>query len=106
MLTFANRDSKYIPTKVVLNNWGRAMIVGFAGQGYQARDGSSHASTQDRGHYVDTLEEGSTIRRRTSEIASSLSVKRTQAIPQVFLPGGGQSVFATLGFEGEYLVSC
>src|ERR1022692_927177 len=28
MLSFANRDSKYIPTKVVLNNWGRAMIVG------------------------------------------------------------------------------
>ena len=47
----------------------------FASQGDEAGDGSSHARTQDRSHYVDTLEEGRTFRRRTFESASSLSVK-------------------------------
>ena len=52
-----------------------------AGQGHEAGNGSPHARTQDRGHHVDTLEERRTFRRRTSEIASSLSVYRNQANP-------------------------
>src|SRR5215469_17052277 len=52
-----------------------------AGQGHEAGYGSPHAGTQDRGHYVDTLEKRRTFRHRTSEIASSLSVYRNQASP-------------------------
>jgi hypothetical protein len=35
----------------------------FAGQGHEARDGWSDAGAQDRGHYVDTVEERRTFRR-------------------------------------------
>src|ERR1700740_874270 len=57
-----------------------------AGQGNEAGYGSPHARTQDRGHYVDTLEERRTFRRRTSEIASSLSVYRNRAGPGLLTP--------------------
>src|SRR5579863_9188664 len=59
-----------------------------AGQGDKAGYGSPNAGTQDRRHYVSTLEKRREFRRRTSEIASSLSARRTQAIDQVDLPDG------------------
>ena len=47
---------------------------GFAGERHEARDGASDVSAKDRGHCFDTLEQGGTFRRRTTEAASSLSV--------------------------------
>ncbi len=46
-----------------------------ADQGHEAGDGSPDTGAQDRGHYVDTLEEGGTFRRRTTENASRLSIE-------------------------------
>ena len=50
-------------------------LRGFADQGDEAGDGSSDAGAQDRGHHFDTLEEGRTFRRRTTESASRLSIE-------------------------------
>src|SRR5437899_3316067 len=50
------------------------LLCGVASQGHEARDGASDLSPKDRGHCFDTLEEGGTFRRRTTEAASSLSV--------------------------------
>ena len=50
-------------------------LRGFAGQGHEGGDGSPDTGAQDRGHYFDTLEEGGTFRRRTTENASSLSIE-------------------------------
>jgi transposase len=50
-------------------------LRGLTGQGHEAGDGSSDTGAQDRGHYVDTLEEGGRFRRRTTENASSLSIE-------------------------------
>ena len=47
----------------------------FAGPGDEAGDGASDAGTQDRGHYVDNVEEGGTFRHRTTEDASRLSIE-------------------------------
>src|SRR6266853_6403726 len=58
--------------------WQRTVprfLCGFAGQRHEAGDGASDTGAQDRGHYVDTLEEGGTFRRRTTEDASSLSIE-------------------------------
>ena len=74
-----------------------------AGQGDEAGVGPPHTGAQDRGHYVDALEERRMFRRRICEATSSLSVNENQAIAQVFLADGSLSVFATLGVEGEYL---
>jgi hypothetical protein len=38
-----------------------------AGEGNEARDGASDSSPQDRGHCFDTLEEGGTFRRGTTD---------------------------------------
>src|ERR1700751_4619706 len=73
-----------------------------AGQGDEAGYGSPHACTQDRGHHVDTLEKRRTFRRRTSEIASSLSVYRNQAGPGLLTRWLANRFLATLGVEGEY----
>ncbi len=50
------------------------LLCGFAGQRDETRDGASDIGTQDCGHCFDTLEEGGTFRRRTTEAASRLSV--------------------------------
>jgi transposase len=58
--------------------WQRTVprfLRGFAGQGHEAGDGASDTGAQDRGHYVNTLEEGGTFRHRTTEDASSLSIE-------------------------------
>ena len=59
------------------------LLCRFAGLGDEAGDGASDADAQERGHYVDTLEEGGAFRRRTSETASSLSVGKRN--PDKFL---------------------
>ncbi len=54
--------------------------------------------------HLDTLEEGGTFRRRTIENASRLSMEQNPGdLPRFSCLGGGQSVLAMLGFEGEYL---
>ena len=65
-------------------------LCGFAGEGDEAGDGASDLSAQDRGHCFDTLEEGGTFRRRTTEDASSLSVAQNPGD----LPGFHASVVA------------
>jgi hypothetical protein len=57
------------------------LLCRIAGQRAEAGYGSPYAGAQDRGHYVDTLEKWRTFRRRTSEIASGLSVYRNQVGP-------------------------
>ena len=93
---------KYGPERQSLCGTAAGLLRRIAGQGDQAGYGSPHAGTQDRGHYVSTLEKRRTFRRRTSEIASSLSVYRNQAGPRFTYPMASQSVLATLGVEGEY----
>ena len=81
----------------------REFYRGFAGQRDEAGDGASDLSPKDRGHCFDTLEEGGTFRRRTTEAASSLSVcTERRWSSQVSRLGGDPSVLAMLGFEGEY----
>src|SRR5439155_834237 len=52
----------------------RDFYVALLEKGDEAGDGAPDISTQDRGHRFDTLEEGGTFRRRTTEATSSLSV--------------------------------
>src|SRR5579872_5317636 len=57
--------------------WGRSvarLLRGLAGERSEARDGAPDLSPKDRRHCFDTLEEGGTFRRRTTEATSSLSV--------------------------------
>src|SRR5271156_5300399 len=93
---------KYGPGRQSSCGTTAGLLPRIAGQGDEAGDGTPHARTQDRGHCFNTLEKRRTFRRGTSEIASSLSVHRNQAMPRVFLPMVSQSVLATLRVEGEY----
>src|SRR5439155_21465961 len=73
--------------------WGGAaarLLCGIASQGNEDRDGASDLSSKDRGHCFDTLEEGGTFRRRTTEATSSLSVAQNSGD----LPGFHASVVA------------
>src|SRR6201997_5684274 len=72
------------------------------GQRDEAGHGSPYARTQDRGHHVDTLEERRTFRRRTSEIASSLSVCRNQANPGLLTRWLAHRFLRRSGSRGEY----
>ena len=93
---------KYSPGRQSLCRTTAELLRRLAGQGDEAGYGSPHAGTQDRGDYVDTLEKRRKFRRRTSEIASSLSVYRTRQLTRLSYPMVSQSVSETLGVEGEY----
>src|SRR3979490_652613 len=88
---------KYGPERQSLCGTAAGLLRRIAGQGDEAGYGSPHAGTQDRGDYVNTLEKRRTFRRRTSEIASSLSVYRNQAGPRFTYPMASQAVLATRG---------
>src|SRR6202030_4486131 len=62
------------------------LLCDVARQGNEARDGASDLSPQDRGHCFDTLEEGGTFRRGTTEAASSLSVAQSSGGLPGFTP--------------------
>ena len=51
---------------------------------------------------LDSLEERSTFRRRTSKITSRLSVSGEEPSISGIFSGDGRSVLETLWFEGEY----
>src|SRR6201982_883526 len=69
---------KCSPERWSLCGTAAGLLRKVAGQGYEAGYGSPNAGTKDRGHHVSALEKRREFRRRTSEIASSLSVYRTQ----------------------------
>ena len=79
---------KYGPERQSLCGTAAGLLRRIAGQRDEAGYGSPDAGTQDRGHHVSTLEKRREFRRRTSQIASSLSVYGTQAIDKVVLPDG------------------
>jgi hypothetical protein len=94
---------KYSPERQSLCGTAAGLLREIAGQGDEAGYGSPNAGTQDRRHHVSTLEKRREFRRRTSEIASSLSVHRTQAIDQVNLTDGLANRFLRRSqVEGEY----
>src|SRR5258706_10867323 len=71
------------PERQSLCGTAAGLLRRIAGQRDEAGYGSPDAGTQDPGHHVSTLEKRREFRRRTSQIASSLSVYGTQAIHQV-----------------------
>jgi len=90
--------------------WGGAvarLLCGFAGQRHEARDGTSNASTEDRGHCFDTLEKGGTFRPRTTEDASSLSAAQNSSCsPRSSYLVGGQSVLRRSGSRESIHAGC
>src|SRR5207253_1380606 len=66
------------------------ILRGFAGQGGEADDGSSHLGQEDCRDHVDRLEERSKFRRQTFETTSSLSVsgERVRPSPEDLILGG------------------
>src|SRR5229473_8655223 len=68
-------------------------------QRHEAGNGPSDAGAQNCHDRVDRMEEGSVLRRPTSETTNSLSVSdRVRSILGIF-SGGGRRVLETLGFE-------
>ena len=64
-------------------------------------NGAADPGQEDCHHCVDRVEEGSVLRRPTSETTNSLSVsERFRSIPGIF-SGGGRQVLETLWFESE-----
>src|SRR6266436_5710081 len=79
----------------------RGVLCGIVGHGHAARDGAAYPGEEDCHDRSDRVEEGSVLRRPTSETTNSLSVSdRVRSIPGIF-SGGGRGVLETLWFESE-----
>jgi hypothetical protein len=79
----------------------RGVLCGLSGQRHAAGDGAADLGQKDRHDRTDRVEEGSVLRRQSSETTNSLSVsERFRSIPEVF-SGGGRGVLETLWFESE-----
>jgi hypothetical protein len=77
------------------------VLHNFVDQGHQAGDGAANLGQEDCHHRVDRVEEGSVLRRPTSETTNSLSVfDRVRSISGDF-SSGGRGVLETLWFESE-----
>src|SRR4029077_8477653 len=77
------------------------VLCSTAGHRHAAGDGPPDVSQEDCHHRTDGMEEGSVLRRPTSETTNSLSVSdRVRSIPGIF-SSGGRRVLETLWFESE-----